>query len=126
MQQAVNDAVVVLLVEDEPLVRMLGTDVLEDAGFKVIEAENGDAAVTVLEARTDVQVLFTDVDMPGSLDGLALAWLARERWPQVAIVIVSGKVRPGPGDMPPGGHFVPKPYQPNAVVELIRDLARAA
>ena len=110
----------VLLVEDEFLVRMLGADVLTEAGFEVIEATNGDEALSVLEDRDDVRVLFTDVDMPGSLDGLELARVTHDRWPHVAVLIVSGKVRPGPSDLPPGGRFIGKPSEPAAIVRQIR------
>lgn len=117
---------VVLLVEDEPLVRMFGLDVLDDAGFEVVEASNGDEALSFLESRSDIRVLFTDVDMPGSVNGFQLARLAAARWPHVGVVIVSGQMRPGPGDMPEGGHFVGKPYQPAVIVRLIEGLARRA
>jgi len=115
-------APVVLLVEDELLVRMLGADILEDAGFEVVEAMNGEEAVTVLEARPDVQVLLTDVDMPGSIDGFELARHTSTHRPDIAILIVSGKVRPGPGEMPEGSLFVPKPYQPAALVQQIHQM----
>lgn len=124
--QSDRQSIVVLLVEDEPLVRMFGTDVLEDAGFAVVEAANGDEALVLLESRADIRVLFTDVDMPGSLNGFQLARLAKARWPHVGVLIVSGQMRPGPGDMPEGGHFVGKPYQPAAIVRLIEGLARRA
>ena len=114
----------VLLVEDEFLVRMVGADILMDAGFHVLEAANGDEALTVLEDRDDVSVLFTDIDMPGSLDGLELARVAHGRWPHLAVLIVSGKVRPGPSEVPPGGQFIGKPYQPDAVVEQIHGMLR--
>ena len=114
----------VLLVEDEFLVRMVGADILTEAGFDVLEAANGDEALTVLKDRADVSVLFTDIDMPGSLNGLELARVTHERWPHVAVLIVSGKVRPGPDDLPPGGHFISKPYQPAAVVRQIHGMLR--
>lgn len=114
----------VLLVEDEFLVRMLGADVLTEAGFDVLEATNGDEALTMLEDRNDVRVLFTDIDMPGSLNGLELARVTHDRWPHVAVLIVSGKVRPGPADLPPGGHFISKPYQPAAIVQQIHGMLR--
>lgn len=121
-----NQRIIVLLVEDEPLVRMFGTDVLEDAGFEVVEAASGDEALRVLESRSDIRVLFTDVDMPGSINGFQLARVASARWPHVGVLIVSGQMRPGPSDMPEGGHFVGKPYQPAAIVRLIEGMARRA
>ena len=116
----------VLLVEDEFLVRMVGADILTEAGFQVVEAANGDEALTMLEDREDVSVLFTDIDMPGSLNGLELARVAYDRWPHIAVLIVSGKVRPGPDELPPGGHFIGKPYQPAAVVKQIHGMLRLA
>src|SRR5829696_17709 len=102
---------VVLVVEDEPLVRMTAADELEEAGFQVLEAMNADEALKVLEARSDeVQVLFTDVDMPGSMDGMALAEQVYQRWPHVLLLISSGYARPHPDEIPDHGHFVPKPY----------------
>jgi CheY-like chemotaxis protein len=112
----------VLLVEDEALVRMLGVDVLEEAGYAVVEAGNADEALRVLETRADIQALFTDVDMPGSMDGLALARTVHARWPQVKVLIVSGKVRPVPAELPPGGVFMGKPYEPAVLVRQLREL----
>src|SRR5215203_2112901 len=100
-QGMIEDPPVVLLVEDEPLVRMTAADELEEAGFQVLEAANADVALKVLEARSDeVQVLFTDVDMPGSMDGLALAEQVHSRWPHVLLLMLllisSGYARPHP------------------------------
>ena len=111
---------VVLLVEDEPLVRMLGVDVLEDAGFTVVEAANASEALRALETRTDVRVLFTDVNMPGELDGLELARVVHQRWPDIRLLIASGQVFPAPEELPDSGQFVPKPWEPSAVVRRIQ------
>src|SRR5918994_5122827 len=90
---------VVLVVEDEPLVRMTAVDELEEVGFQVLEAANADVAMTVLEARSDeVQVLFTDVNMPGSMDGLALAERVHRRWSHIRLLISSGYARPYPDE----------------------------
>jgi CheY-like chemotaxis protein len=122
-QAAINDPPVVLVVEDEPLVRMTAADELEEAGFHVLEAANADVAMAVLEARSDdVQVLFTDVDMPGSMDGMALAEQVHRRWPHVLVLISSGYARPHPDEIPDHGHFVPKPYGPATLVRHIHDL----
>ena len=118
-----QDAPVVLLVEDEPLVRMSAADDLEEAGFYVLEAANADIALSVLEACSgDVQVLFTDIDMPGSMDGLALAESVQQRWPHISLLISSGYHKPHPGQLPEDGRFLPKPYCSNAVVQHIREL----
>jgi CheY-like chemotaxis protein len=105
------DQSVILVVEDEPLVRMTAVDELQDAGFQVLEAANADAALAVLESRSEeVQVLFTDVDMPGSMDGMALAKQVHKRWPHIRLLIASGYALPHPDKIPDNGHFVPKPY----------------
>lgn len=102
---------VVLVVEDEMLVRMTAAAELEEAGFRVLEAANADMALTVLETRLDeVQVLFTDVDMPGLMNGMALAAQVHRRWPHIRLLISSGYVPPHPDEIPDDGHFVPKPY----------------
>ncbi|WP_210247632.1 response regulator [Salinarimonas soli] len=112
---------VVLLVEDEALVRMFADEVLvEDGGFRVISAANADEAIAILRVRTDVRVLFTDVNMPGSMDGLALAHAVHVGWPDVAIVVTSGLNLTGP--LPPGARFLTKPYAPLALVDTIRTL----
>lgn len=108
---------VVLVVEDESFVRMTAADMLDDAGFTVIEASNADAAWRVLEGRDDVGVLFTDIDMPGSMDGFVLAARVAERWPQIRLVITSGRCRPRQGDVPDHGQFVPKPYLISQVLD---------
>ena len=94
-----DNSTVILLVEDEVLVRMLAADVLSEAGFTVLESTNAEEALTLLEARPDVQVLFTDVNMPGALDGLGLAQTVHNRSPGVGILIGSGRIRPAPGEL---------------------------
>ena len=114
---------VVLVVEDEPLVRMTAADELEEAGFQVLEATNADEALKVLEARSDeVQVLFTDVHMPGSMDGMALAEQVSQRWPHVLLLISSGYARPHSDEIPDHGHFVPKPYIGATLVRHINEM----
>ena len=111
---------VILLVEDEPMVRLVGADLLEDAGFEVVEAADGDEALSILETRPDVRVLFTDINMPGSLDGLELARVVHERWPQVQLLVTSGRFQLRSDDIPNNGQFVAKPYEPAAVVRKLR------
>lgn len=112
---------VVLIVEDEPLVRELEADILVGAGFRLIEAKTADEAFELLRRGAEVQAIFTDVDMPGSIDGFEFARLVHQGWPDVAIVVTSGKMRPGPRDLPPNASFVPKPYRPAQLVERIRE-----
>jgi two-component system, response regulator PdtaR len=122
-QSAPNDPPVVLLVEDELLVRMTAADELEEAGFQVLEAANADVAMAVLEARSDeVQVLFTDVDMPGSMNGMALAEQVHRRWPHVLLLISSGYARPHSGEIPDHGQFIPKPYGAATLVRHIHEM----
>src|SRR5215218_10331700 len=97
---------VVLLVEDEMLVRMLAAEVLSEAGFTIIESGSAEEALAVLQTRPDVRVLFTDVNMPGALDGLGLAQIVHERAPEVSILIGSGRIRPLSGELPPGAQFI--------------------
>src|SRR4051794_38641536 len=120
----VDNPLVILLVEDEVLVRMVAVDVLEGAGFTVLESTNAEEALRLLESRPDVQVLFTDVNMPGALDGLGLAQSVHERSPGVDILIGSGRIRPDPGELPPGTQFIAKPYAPAALTDAVRAVAR--
>jgi CheY-like chemotaxis protein len=114
---------VVLVVEDEPLVRMTAADELDEAGFLVLEAKNADEAIAVLEAHSDeVQVLFTDVDMPGSMNGMDLAEQVYQRWPHVLLLISSGYARPHPDEIPDHGHFLPKPYRGATLVRQIVEM----
>ncbi len=115
---------VVLVVEDETLVRMFMTDFLDEAGFKVFEAVNADEALTVLKARPDVQVVVTDIEMPaGSMNGLNLARAIQKRWPGVGVVVTSGRERPGPDDLSEKVAFLAKPYLPDTIINVIRQLA---
>lgn len=124
-QGAINDRALVLVVEDELLVRMTAADELEEAGFQVLEAANADIALKMLEARSDeVQVLFTDVNMPGSMDGMELAEQVHERWPHVLLLISSGYARPRPDEIPDHGRFVPKPYIGATLVRHIHEMMR--
>jgi CheY-like chemotaxis protein len=112
---------VVLIVEDEPVIRWSSADMLSDAGFEVIEARNADEALSVLRSRDDVRVLFTDVDMPGSIDGLELARVAHALWPKLRILVTSGKNAPALRALPENGSFVGKPYVQE---QIVRDIGR--
>ena len=114
---------VILVVEDEPLVRLFPTDFLDEAGFKVFEAVNGDEALTILQARPDVQVIISDIEMPGSMNGLELARAVHERWPGIGVVVTSGRERPGPDDLSDKVAFLARPYLPDTVIALIRQMA---
>jgi DNA-binding NtrC family response regulator len=102
---------------------MTAIDELEEAGFLALEAANADVALKLLEMRSkEVQVLFTDVHMPGSMDGMALAEQVHERWPHIRLLIASGYARPHPDEIPDCGHFVPKPYRGATLVRHISEM----
>ena len=113
---------VVLVVEDELLIRTNAVDMLRDAGFDVIEAVNADEAIMILEGGSTIDVVFTDVQMPGSMDGLKLAAAVRNRWPPIKIVATSGVLKVGEDDLPAGSRFLPKPYSPSQIVGALREL----
>jgi DNA-binding NtrC family response regulator len=98
---------------------MMGADLLDQAGYDVLLASNADEALRVLAARPDVRVVFTDIEMPGSLDGLALAWRIHDRWPRIGVVVTSGRCAIGAGAMPDEDLFVAKPYAAPTLVRQI-------
>ena len=116
---------VILIVEDEALVRLSAVGMLEDAGFRMIEAVNSDEALEFLEADSEVRLLFADVNMPGTIDGLALARQVRDRWPHIGIIVVSGQVMPQPHELPAGSRFHRKPYDAYTVLGHARELTAA-
>ncbi|MGC1780207.1 MAG: response regulator [Xanthobacteraceae bacterium] len=113
----------VLIVEDEPLVRFCTVQTVQDAGFEAIEAANADEAIAILESRRDIRVVFTDIHMPGSMDGLKLAHAVRNRWPPIKIIVTSGRDRIGPHELPDGGRFFAKPYDPRAIKDTLHGWA---
>ena len=113
---------VVLVVEDEWLLRMDAAEMITAAGFEVVEAIDADQAIEILESRCDIAMVFTDVQMPGSMDGLKLARAVRGRWPPIKIIATSGLVDVGEKDLPEGGRFLPKPYRPNELTNVLREL----
>jgi DNA-binding response OmpR family regulator len=114
----------VLVVEDEALIRMSSADVIRDFGFEVLEAVDADHAVSLLESVPGITIVFTDIQMPGSMDGLLLAAIVRDRWPPIALLVTSGKLRPGSSDMPSGARFISKPYLPSELESHLHFLAR--
>src|SRR5690349_17694224 len=111
---------VVLVVEDEPLVRLDAIDTLTGAGFRVIDAASADEAIAILESRRDIRVVVTDIQMPGSMDGLKLAATIRNRWPPIALIVTSGRVLVQPEELPERGRFLAKPYNGPRLVEAIQ------
>jgi len=118
---------VVVVAEDDAQIRMLAADALVEAGFEVVEAEHADDALAILQSwGTAVDVLFTDVQMPGAMDGLQLARHVRSRWPGIGVLVASGRATPAPAMLPPGCRFVTKPYKLGQVVAEVQELAAAA
>lgn len=112
--------IVVLVVEDEPVLRMLAVDMAEDAGFEVIEASDAATALAILDTRDDIRIVFTDVDMPGDMNGAKLAHAIHHRWPPVRLIVTSGYYRMSELDLPKGDAFFSKPYRPSDVVAEMR------
>jgi CheY-like chemotaxis protein len=126
MSDAVAERPVVLVVEDDFLLRMDAVDIVRSAGFDAVEAHNADEAIAILEARPNIHVVSTDVQMPGSMDGLKLAKFVKDRWPPIKIVATSSRAMVREDDLPEGARFIPKPYTPSQIIETIRDLTRSA
>ncbi|MDB5655756.1 MAG: response regulator receiver domain protein [Tardiphaga sp.] len=116
---------VILIVEDDTLLRMHAAEMIEEAGFEVIEAPNADEAIVVLEARLDIAIVFTDIDMPGSMNGLKLAHAIANRWPPIRIVATSGHFKMRDGELPAGGQFIAKPYRSQQILTMLQELADA-
>lgn len=115
----------VLIVEDEFLLRMDAVDSIERAGFTVYEASNADQAIRILEAHHDIRVVFTDINMPGSMDGLKLAHYVRGRWPPIKLIITSGHPLPSGGELPEGAGYFTKPYQLEKITSSIMEITTA-
>ena len=113
---------VVLVVEDEMLLRMRAVDMVEDAGYTSVEAVDADEAVAILEARSDIALLFTDIQMPGSMDGLGLAHAVHQRWPPIKIILVSGQVKPANLEIPANSPFFGKPLEAKVMIALMQSM----
>ena len=113
---------VVLIVEDEFLLRASAVDWAEEGGFEALGAANADEAIRILESRNDIRVVFTDINIQGSMDGLKLARAVRNRWPPIKLVVTSGQIMPAQTDLPEGGRFVPKLYGPAQITSTFREL----
>src|SRR5882762_9762759 len=112
----------ILVVEDEMLLRMRAVDMVEDAGFTAVEAINADDALALLESRSDIELLFTDIQMPGSMDGLKLAYAVHERWPSIKIILVSGKVTLTEDERPTASRFFGKPLEVQQMIAELQEM----
>jgi len=112
----------VLVVEDEPLIQMDVVDQLEDEGFKVFAAFDAAEAIRLLTANPEIRVVFTDIDMPGSMDGIALAHYVRDRWPPIKIIVTSGHRTVQRGQLPNGSPFFQKPYNSSKLISKMKDM----
>jgi two-component sensor histidine kinase/FixJ family two-component response regulator len=112
----------VLVVEDEMMLRMRAVDIVEDAGFTAIEAVNADEALEILESRSDIELLFTDIQMPGSMDGLKLAHAVYQRWPSIKIILVSGKLTPTDAEKPIHSRFFGKPLEMKQMIAEMQEM----
>jgi DNA-binding NtrC family response regulator len=113
---------VVLFVEDEPLILIDVLDSVERAGFQILGTHSADEAIKILEGRNDIRVVVTDIDIPGSMDGLKLAQAVRDRWPPIELIIASGKYNLRDEDLPVRGRFFPKPYDVSRLAQTLHEL----
>jgi two-component sensor histidine kinase/ActR/RegA family two-component response regulator len=120
MSTASSEVPNVLVVEDEMLLRMRAVDIVEDAGFHPVEAINADEAISILESRSDISLLFTDIQMPGSMDGLKLAHAVHDRWPTIKIILVSGQVKPSDAERPINSRFFGKPLRVDQMISELQ------
>jgi CheY-like chemotaxis protein len=114
----------VLVVENEAIIRMETAAELADMGLRVLVACNADEAIALLDAHQDIQVLLTDLTMPGSMDGVRLAHYVRDRWPPITIMATSGRPTRGNDDLPSGARFFPKPYSPSTLRQAMAPLLK--
>jgi CheY-like chemotaxis protein len=122
--QQQND-VAILIVEDSGLIRLDAVDMAKLEGYTVFEAANADHAIAILEAHPEIRLVFTDIEMPGSMDGLKLAHYIRHRWPPIKLIIASGKMERGQIGLPEGGLFFSKPYRHIEITTAMRTLLAA-
>lgn len=114
-----NGKAVVLVVEGSTIIRMGAVDLVQSAGYEALEAGDADEAIRILEARDDIDLVFTDVQMPRTMDDIRLAHTIRDRWPQVKLIVASGMATPEKSGLREGSRFFPKPYSDHAVADAI-------
>jgi CheY-like chemotaxis protein len=113
---------IVLIVEDDMILRMRSVDIVEDAGYTPVEAVDADEALGILQSRSDIALLFTDIQMPGSMDGLQLAHAVYERWPQLKIILVSGQLKLSSAEIPRDSRFFGKPLVSAQMITEMQDM----
>ena len=109
---------IVLVVEDEFIIRLNAMQIVQDAGYTVLEASNADEAIDILEQRDDIAIVFTDINMPGSMDGAEMAWIIHRRWPPIALIVTSGKMLLTSAELP-SGRFLSKPYAQHQLTDAL-------
>lgn len=113
------------MVEDDAFLRMVAVEFIGEAGFPLLEASSADEAIALLESHPGIRVVFSDIEMPGSMDGLKLCHYIRDRWPPVLLIVASGKMFVAERQLPIGAKFFPKPYDHSMIVSTIKSLLRA-
>ena len=123
--QIFRDGPAVLVVEDQTIILLIALDLVSRAGFEAVGAKSADEAIRILEARPDIRLVFTDVEMPDTMDGLKLAHYVRDRWPPIHLIVVSGKSIMDESRLPANTRFFSKPYNDNSIVEELTKLLAA-
>ncbi len=123
MSAAGSSKPAVVVVENEPVLLTLAAIIVEDAGFEAIRANNADAAIEVLQTRGDVRIVFTEIELPGSMDGIRLVATIRDRWPPIELILTSAYPIVPVEDIPERGRFFAKPYRPAEIVEALHQMA---
>lgn len=117
-----NGKAVVLIVEDSPIIRLGATELVRSAGYEALEARNADEAIRLLESRADIDLVFTDVQMPGTMDGIRLSHYIRDRWPPVRIMLASGMDILEESSLPEGSRFFAKPYSDHVIADMMAQM----
>jgi CheY-like chemotaxis protein len=117
-----NSKKVVLVVEDSAIIRMGAVDIVLSAGYEALEAGDADEAIRILESRSDIDLVFTDVQMPGTMDGIKLSHYIRDRWPPVKLLVASGNAILEESSLPTGSRFFQKPYDDHAIADAMTSL----
>lgn len=120
---SVSSRALVLVVEDEPLLRLHAVSLIEDAGFDTLQAASAAEAIALLEGNASIRIVFTDIDLPGDMDGMRLAAAVRYRWPPVELVLTSGHIKVSDADLPARGHFLSKPYDGAQLIHTLESLS---